>query len=172
MANDSIVLSGSKITKQPSCKIYAQKKVHSKHALQTRRFIPAIFFTPTTCPVEIHKTLQAEAPTASGSEMYYFSCESFSWNYKLCITLEQLWPKFPNPESQTSLKHLIYLPMFGQVLSSQPHVEHSLRVMVLLRGSWLPSKLARVSDSKIRLEWNQIRLRNFLVLVMFSWVIQ
>lgn len=139
---------------------FADSKFHS--------FLPF-----NTCPVKIHKTQESETPTAISFEMYYFSCESFSWNYKLCITSEQLGPKFPNHESQTSLKHLIYLSVFSQVFfSSQPHAKHTLRVMVLLRGRWFPSKLALVSNSEIRLEWNQIRLRNLLVLVMFLWVIQ
>lgn len=90
-----------------------------------------------------------------------------------CIASAQPGPKFPNPESQTSLKRLIYLPLLSQVLFFSPaHVKHTLRVMVLLKGSWFPSKLAHVSDSKIRLEWNQIQLRNLLVLVMFFWVRQ
>lgn len=120
---------------------FADSKFHS--------FLPF-----NTCPVKIHKTQESETPTAISFEMYYFSCESFSWNYKLCITSEQLGPKFPNHESQTSLKHLIYLSVFSQVFFffSQPHAKHTLRVMVLLRGRWFPSKLALVSNSEIRLE--------------------
>ena len=72
------------IIRHPCCTIHTQKKkVHSKHASQTPSLIPASFFTPTTCPIEIHKTQPAEAATAGSFEMYYFSCESFSWNYKL-----------------------------------------------------------------------------------------
>lgn len=80
---------------------FADSKFHS--------FLPF-----NTCPLKIHKTQESETPTAISFEMYYFSCESFSWNYKLCITSEQLGPKFPNHESQTSLKHLIYLSVFSQ----------------------------------------------------------
>lgn len=138
-----------------SCCVYVASHIIYKNLLiQYMHVIMSLSFTPATsfCPVEIHTTQRSRAATASSFEMYYCSCESFSWNCKLCITSQRLRPKFPNPESQTSLKYLIYLPAFAQALSSLPHVECSIRVMGLLRGSWFPSKLACVSDSKIGLE--------------------
>lgn len=122
------------------------------------------FSKPTAGPAEIHtkekKKTQTRPPAAISFEMYYSSCESFSWNYKLCITSERRGPKFPNPASQTSLKRSIYLPAFSQVSlvyyyfisfsSHTPHVEHTLRVMVLLKGRWFPSKKKKKTGSCLR----------------------
>lgn len=132
-------------TSNPSTVSYLhwKEKIHSKHALQS----VALYLNNAPD----YNSQSTDSATASSYEMYYFSCESFCWNYKLCITSERPGPKFPNPESQTSLRHLIYLTALGQVFFPplfQPHVENTLRVMVLLSGSWSLSKLARVSASE------------------------
>lgn len=80
--------------------------------------IPDMLFTLSVIPtISLHQQLTLMKSTHhSRTAMYYCSCESFSLNHKLCITSERLVPKFPNPGSQTSLRGLIYLAMFAQVL--------------------------------------------------------
>lgn len=102
------------------------------------------------------KSQEAEAQRAIGFEMYYCSCGSFSWNNKLCTTSERPGPRFANSESQTSLKLLIYLPVSSQVFLHPPHVEQTLRVMVLLKARWFPSLYWPVSPIA-KLGLNEIR---------------
>lgn len=84
------------------------------------------FFRAWTSSVftENHQTDPTQAPTVRHFEMYYSSCKGFSSNYKsVQIFRGTRGPKFPNLESQTSLKHLIYLPVPS---SSLFHFSHML----------------------------------------------
>lgn len=75
------------------------------------------FFGARTTSVftEKHHTEPTQAPTVRHFETYYSSCKSFSSNYKSVQIFSTRGPKFPNLESQTWLKHLIYLPVPCQV---------------------------------------------------------
>lgn len=105
-----------------------RKGLHIKQRLSSRtpcrllfkhKFIKVIgatyhtFFRARTSSVfaENHHTGPTQAPTVRRFEMYYSSCKSFSSNYKSVQIFRTRGPKFPNLESQTSLRHLIYLPV-------------------------------------------------------------
>lgn len=107
-----------------------EAKVHTTHSLSPELHQSLLKITKRSRPKHCH------------FEMYYSSCKSFSWNCKTAqIFRATRGLNSPISKSQTSLPHLIYLPAPSSSLF-QPHVEHTLRVMDLLRGNWFPTKLA------------------------------
>lgn len=124
-------------TTQPCCLLFKHKfikvieaKVHTTHSLSPELHQSLLKITKRSRPKRCH------------FEMYYSSCKSFSWNCKTAqIFRATRGLNSPISKSQTSLPHLIYLPAPSSSLF-QPHVEHTLRVMDLLRGNWFPTKLA------------------------------
>lgn len=75
-------------------------------------FSSVMFNTSSMSCANSHHT---EAVRAISFKIYCFSCESFPWNCKLSLSSKQAGTEFANPESQTSLRLLIYLPMSSQV---------------------------------------------------------
>lgn len=117
--HNSIFLIGPSSYKLPCIPfifVYALKCEHSWHVSLVLSFIPSVRQQSVLLKFTKPSRLLL-AQQVFPLNTYYFSCESFSWNYKPCITSERLASKFPNPESQTSLGRLIYLPAFSWVFS-------------------------------------------------------